>query len=105
MLRLVAVVALCCFAPVVTACATTAAPIEMAAIQSGELGATQETAIKVRSVREEYQILNELGLKMQKQALSLDGRKAYDVLTVIDPETGVERQLWFDVSSFFGRGF
>jgi hypothetical protein len=67
-------------------------------------GASAETAFKVRNVGEEYQVIQALGLDMRSQALRFVGRRFYDVLTVDDLQTGEERELWFDISSFFGPG-
>lgn len=63
-------------------------------------GRSAETAWKVGSVREEYEIVRALGLEMKSQALVMR-KKAYDVLTVRDPRDGSTRELWFDISGFF----
>jgi hypothetical protein len=68
-------------------------------------GATAETAFHVRSVREEYQILGALGLCPEMQSLIQQGRHTYDMLSARDPRTGATRELWFDISSFFGHEF
>jgi hypothetical protein len=68
-------------------------------------GITAERAFHVRSIREEYEILGALHLCFTMQALVEQGRHPYDVLTTIDPSTGVARDLWFDISSFFGHEF
>ena len=74
-------------------------------LQSGD-GRTKTTAFKVKSVQEEYQILRVYGLEPGIQALDVepDGR-AFDSLTAKNPRTGVEVELWFDISSFFGKEF
>jgi hypothetical protein len=64
-------------------------------------GASRATAYKVGSVRDEYEIVRLLGLETKRQALIVE-KKAYDLLTVVDPATGNERELWFDISSFYG---
>ena len=102
MLRLAAALALGLAAFGAVGCATVAAP-DPAQIRAGNLGATQETAIKVSSVKQEYEIIRSLGLVPAGQALSVSGRNAYDVMTVRDPRSGEERQLWFDISAFYGR--
>lgn len=68
-------------------------------------GATRATAIRVRSIGEEYEILDALGLCPNIQALMMPDGHPYDVLYAIDSRTGAERALWFDISSFFGQGF
>lgn len=66
-------------------------------------GSGPETAFKVGSIGEEYQILGRLGLQRASQALVAHEGRMYDVLTATDPATGEEREVWFDISSFFGR--
>jgi hypothetical protein len=73
-------------------------------LKSGD-GKTAETAYQVKSVAEEYQVIRALGLAPQEQALILKDDKAYDLMTVVDPKTGNKVELWFDISSFFGKGF
>ena len=68
-------------------------------------GATKETAFKVKSVDEEYQILRALHCRPGKQSLIIgDDNHPYDILEVTTPE-GANRQLWFDIKSFYGREF
>jgi hypothetical protein len=67
-------------------------------------GKTQETAYKVRSVAEEYLILDYLGLAPQAQAL-VAGKKTFDRIEAKDPRTGTTHTIWFDISSFYGREF
>lgn len=68
-------------------------------------GAAAETAFHVRSIREEYEILGALGLCPQMQALIFRGDHPYDMLSTLDPRTGAARELWFDISSFYGHEF
>jgi len=77
----------------------------IAGLLAATSGATAETAFRVRSIREEYEILGALGLCPRMQALTRNGRRSYDVLTATDPRTGASRDLWFDITAFFGRGF
>ncbi len=69
-------------------------------------GSTKEKAFEVRSVGEEYAILAALKLRVKSQALVVgkDGH-AYDMLTATDPMTGKDREIWFDIKSFYGKGF
>jgi len=85
------------------ACTTTPAP-DLSAVQAGEQGASRETAIRVSNVRKEYEIAEALGYEVRQQSLSLYNRKAYDVLRVVDPKSGGERDLWFDITSFYRGG-
>lgn len=69
-------------------------------------GQTKATAYKVRSVSDEYEIVARLGYKPQEQSLILgDDGGAYDQLVVIEPKSGAHLELWFDISSFFGKEF
>ena len=68
-------------------------------------GASKEGAFKVKSVDEEYRILRELGLRPVQQSLVTgDDHKPYDLIEATDSQ-GSSRQVWFDISSFFGKEF
>jgi hypothetical protein len=68
-------------------------------------GKTRETAYKVKSVDDEYEILRRLGLRPNGQSLVMDDKgHPYDMLQAVDPATGKEVELWFDIGSFFGKG-
>jgi hypothetical protein len=58
----------------------------------------------VLTIREEYLIMEERGLNVSSQALTSVGDKPYDVLTGEDKKTGASVSLYFDISSFAGRG-
>jgi hypothetical protein len=62
-------------------------------------GRSPETAWKVGSVREEYEIVRALGLTVRSQSL-IGGKKPYDMLEVADARGNVLR-LWFDISAFY----
>ena len=74
--------------------------------QAARDGSSKELAIKVRSVDQEYKILRGMNLTVEQQALinDEDGR-AFDVMTVLDPASGAKREVWFDITSFFGKEF
>jgi len=63
-------------------------------------GLTAASAFKVSSVKDEYEILQVLGLEIVSQSLVVLKKKSYDVLTAKD-DAGVVRELWFDVSRFY----
>ncbi len=65
-------------------------------LQSGD-GQSPETAFVVINVREEYILMELLGLTMQKQSVLESGGHIYDRLEVVDSETGEERELYFNV--------
>lgn len=69
-------------------------------ISSGD-GKAPDSAYKVGSVDEEYEIIKALGLTPKLQALVVKKKKSYDLLTAFDPATGIERDVWFDISSFY----
>lgn len=79
-------------------------------LASGD-GLSKETAYVIfensegTGVSKEYVILRFLGLKPLGQALIFDEKsgKPYDMLTVLDPATGKEREVWFDISKYFGK--
>lgn len=73
-------------------------------LKSGD-GKTKETAYQVKDVGEEYQVIRALGFQPQGQALVVEGKKAWDLMTVVDPKTGEKIEIWFDISSFFGKEF
>ncbi|MEZ0243443.1 MAG: DUF4919 domain-containing protein [Sphingomonas sp.] len=74
-------------------------------MKSGD-GKSAETAYKVKSIGEEYQVMQALGYpRPEMQSLVFEKDKPYDVLTTTDPKTGEKVEVWFDISSFFGKGF
>jgi tetratricopeptide (TPR) repeat protein len=64
-------------------------------------GKSKEKAFEVISINEEYGLIRSLGLKPIKQALLNDEGHAYDVITVIDPQTNKESQLYFNIDRPF----
>ena len=74
-------------------------------IRKGD-GLSEDTAFKVSNVRQEYEILRVYGLEPHIQSL-VNGKngKNFDVLEAKDPKTGKSYRLWFDISSFYGKGF
>jgi hypothetical protein len=71
-------------------------PKRIAKIMSKGDGRTKESAYRVSSVKQEYQILAVLGLEPVSQALVIDD-KSYDLLKARDPKTGAERDVWFQI--------
>jgi hypothetical protein len=67
-------------------------------------GCSPQTAISVGSVGEEYAWVarNLPGARLVHQALTFFEGKPLDVLT-LSMELGDERQVFFDISSFYGR--
>jgi len=64
-------------------------------------GTGPDDAYVVDSVAQEYEVLRLLGL--QSQSLHVIDGRPFDVLTATDPETKEAREVWFDISRFFGR--
>ena len=62
-------------------------------------GTTEQTAYKVQSVHDEYEILAALQLSPKVQSLVIK-KKAYDVIEAVD-QSGASRKVWFDISSFY----
>ncbi len=78
-------------------------PPDAPTVLASASGTGPDDAYVVSSVAQEYEVLRLLGLEMQQQALHQINGKPFDVLTVSDPDTGETRDLWFDISRFFGR--
>lgn len=78
-------------------------PPSLQTVMAAARGTSADDAFVVGSVDQEYQILRSLGLERGSQALHQINGKAYDVLTVRDPANGETREVWFDISRFFGR--
>lgn len=67
-------------------------------------GSTKEKAFKVKSVEEEYEILAALKLKPGSQDLVIgEDRHPYDMISAVDGATGRQREVWFDIRSFYGK--
>ena len=64
-------------------------------------GKSKEKAFAVISINEEYGLIRSLGLKPTGQALVADNGHSYDVITVIDPQTNKESQLFFNIDKPF----
>jgi len=67
-------------------------------------GHSPQTAISVGSIGEEYAWVakNLPGARLLSQALTIVEGRAFDVLTLAI-ESGDERQVFFDISSFYGH--
>lgn len=67
-------------------------------------GLSIESAIKAKSVAEEYEFVraNCTGCEMVRQALIEHKKKPYDVLT-LKKANGEEISYYFDISSFYGK--
>ncbi len=72
--------------------------------ESTSEGSSPETAIVVGSIGEEYAwVAQHLpGARLVIQALTYHEERPFDVLT-LETESGDQRQVYFDISSFFGR--
>lgn len=72
----------------------------------GTSGTSFEDAIIVNSVPEEYQWLREHypGYKLIQQSLVFDEEKPYDILEFKTAD-GRKKEIYFDISGFFGKGF
>jgi hypothetical protein len=77
-----------------------ALPERIAKILSRGDGKSQQTAYKVKSVHEEYQVVAALALQAGGQSLVVN-KKPYDLIEGTDPQTGAKRDVWFDISAFY----
>lgn len=66
-------------------------------------GTGPNDAYVVVSVAQEYEVLHLLGLQSRGQELHVIDGHPYDVIDTIDPQTQETRDVWFDISRFFGR--
>jgi hypothetical protein len=66
-------------------------------------GKTMATAYRVTSVREEYLVMERLGLQTKGQALMHDKNRHYDLLRGVPTSnpTAPEIPVYFDITSFF----
>lgn len=66
-------------------------------------GKSPQTAYQATSVREEYLVMERLGLQVRGQALMHDRGHHYDMLRGAPAKQpgGPEQQVYFDISSFF----
>ncbi len=72
------------------------------AIRNDGDGSTPEQPYKVVSVQEEYAVCRMAGWSIQGRALVNEGGKPFDLFTIVDRE-GVERKIYFDIGTFFGK--
>ncbi|MCA1627274.1 MAG: DUF4919 domain-containing protein [Acidobacteria bacterium] len=70
-------------------------------IKSSMDGKSKEKAFEVISINEEYGLIRSLGLRPIKQALQEDKGHFYDVITVVDPQTNQQSQLYFNIDKPF----
>jgi hypothetical protein len=85
------------------ACFAVSLPPLRSIFESGD-GRGFDTAFVVIDTREEYAVVEALGLRPTQQAL-MEGRGSkFDVLTVSHPETGQTAQMFFNIDLVFGRG-
>lgn len=64
-------------------------------------GKSKEKAFEVISINEEYGLIRSLGLRPIQQGLQEDKGHFYDVITVIDPQTNQQSQLYFNIDKPF----
>lgn len=76
---------------------------QLAAILASGDGQAAESAFKVPSVAAEYAVMRQLGIVVRRQSLIFKD-KPYDVLEGADAD-GKPREVWFDISSFYGKAF
>ena len=69
-------------------------------------GLSFETAVIAKSVSFEYEWLrkNYPGSQPQMQMLSKQKNKPYDIITILT-KSGETKDIYFDISRFYGKGF
>ena len=78
----------------------------LASITAGGDGKSPETAWHVISTSEQYAVLQSMNLRRTSQALINANGHAYDMVTVVDPQTKAEVKFFFNVDkplSAYGR--
>ena len=70
-------------------------------IKSTVDGKSVATAFEVISINEEYGLIRSLGLRPINQALVMEKGHRYDAITVIDPQTNQQSQLYFNIDKPF----
>ena len=70
-------------------------------IKSNVDGKSVDTAYEVISINEEYGLIRSLGLRPIRQALVEDKGRRFDAITVVDPQTGKESVVYFNVDKPF----
>lgn len=68
-------------------------------------GRTQATAWNAASVEEEYFALMLMGRSVDGQALVNGKDGVFDRMHTTDRKSGAKGDIWFDISSFFGKEF
>ncbi len=89
------VIAICCF--VVTSCGS-------ANISDQKDGLSYETAVKAKSVKDEYLFIGQNcnDCKVKSQSLTEHNGKPFDVITV-EKTDGTTLKYYFDIKSFYGK--
>ncbi len=90
--------------------ATNQAQTESTSIAAGQDGSSYEKAIVINKkksgegIKAEYDWLknNYPGYKLKSQSLQTQGKKIYDVLTIITAN-GKKKEVYFDITNFFGK--
>ena len=70
-------------------------------IKSNGDGKSVDSAYEVISINEEYGLIRSLGLRPIRQALVENKGHRYDAVTVVDPQTGKESVIYFNVDKPF----
>ena len=70
-------------------------------IKSNFDGKSVDSAYEVISINEEYGLIRTLGLRPIRQGLVEDKGRRFDAITVVDPQTGKESVIYFNVDKPF----
>lgn len=77
----------------------------IARIIAGSDGTSPRRAFRIRSVRDEEEILAALGREQRSLGFLMFQRRPYHVSETVDPATGEALRIWFDISAFHGRSW
>ena len=78
-------------------------PPDVESVMAAAGGTSAADAYVVSSAEQEYEILRTLGLELRSRSVRMINGQPFDVLNAFDPKTGAVRDVWFDISRFFGR--
>jgi len=78
-------------------------PPDAPTVLASATGTGPDDAYVVYSAEQEHEVLRLLGLRVERRAVHMIDGRTFDVFTTTKPETGEARDVWFDISRFFGR--
>jgi hypothetical protein len=78
-------------------------PPDAPTVIASATGTGPDDAYRVVSATQQADVLRLLGLEQRSRVLRVIDGRPFDVLTVYDPATANEREVWFDIARYFRR--